>query len=51
MAIDGMILEPQFVYSDEVSSLITLCLQTSTEERITLEEIRQHPWVRRAWIF
>ncbi|PWN31217.1 kinase-like protein [Meira miltonrushii] len=49
MAIDGMISEPRFVYSDEISKLITRCLQTSTEERATLEEIRQHPWVKRAW--
>merc|ERR1712038_1186094 len=36
---------PQLKLSEEVKSLITGCLKVSTEERLTLADVVDHPWL------
>merc|ERR1712083_1222828 len=36
---------PQLKLSEEVKSLITGCLKVNTEERLTLADLANHPWL------
>merc|ERR1711863_10356 len=36
---------PQLKLSEEVKSLITGCLEVNTEERLTLADLANHPWL------
>ncbi|MCO5566138.1 hypothetical protein L7F22_019814 [Adiantum nelumboides] len=48
-AIRGKISKPSKPYSKEAMDLLIGCLQVDPDRRATIREVRQHPWVRKAW--
>lgn len=48
-AIRGKISRPSKAYSKEAMDLLIGCLQVDPDRRATIREVRQHPWVRKAW--
>ncbi|CDU23000.1 related to serine/threonine-protein kinase [Sporisorium scitamineum] len=48
-AIKGQISKPKGAWSAEALDLLLLCLEVDPERRATIAQIRDHPWVHRAW--
>ncbi|TKY87711.1 hypothetical protein EX895_003292 [Sporisorium graminicola] len=48
-AIKGKISKPKGAWSAEALDLLLLCLEVDPERRGTIAQIRDHPWVHRAW--
>ncbi|SPO37181.1 related to serine/threonine-protein kinase [Pseudozyma flocculosa] len=48
-AIKGRISKPKGAWSPEALSLLFMCLEVNPDARATIQQIRAHPWVRRAW--
>ncbi|PWN33084.1 kinase-like protein [Meira miltonrushii] len=48
-AIRGKISKPSKPYSKEAMDLLIGCLQVDPDRRANIREVRQHPWVRKAW--
>lgn len=49
-AIRGKISRPSSVWSAEALNLLMACLVVDPEKRATIAHIRQHPWVKKAWL-
>ncbi|CBQ70945.1 related to serine/threonine-protein kinase [Sporisorium reilianum SRZ2] len=48
-AIKGQISKPKGAWSAEALDLLLLCLEVDPERRASIAQIRDHPWVHRAW--
>ncbi|PWZ01671.1 kinase-like protein, partial [Testicularia cyperi] len=48
-AIKGRISKPKGAWSTDALNLLLMCLEVDPEKRATIAEIRDHPWVHRAW--
>ncbi|KAN0060049.1 hypothetical protein ACQY0O_008022 [Thecaphora frezii] len=48
-AIKGRISKPKGAWSHEALNLLLMCLEVNPDARATIEQVRAHPWVRRAW--
>ncbi|KAJ1020142.1 hypothetical protein NDA16_004422 [Ustilago loliicola] len=48
-AIKGRISKPKGAWSADALNLLLLCLEVDPERRATISQIRDHPWVHRAW--
>ncbi|KAJ9478652.1 putative protein kinase [Pseudozyma hubeiensis] len=48
-AIKGQISKPKGAWSSDALNLLLMCLEVDVERRATIAQIRDHPWVHRAW--
>lgn len=48
-AIKGRISKPKGAWSADALNLLLLCLEVDPDRRATIAQIRDHPWVHRAW--
>lgn len=48
-AIKGQISKPKGAWSADALNLLLMCLDVDPERRATISQIRDHPWVHRAW--
>ena len=48
-AIKGRISKPKGAWSAEALDLLLLCLEVDPDRRANIAQIRDHPWVHRAW--
>lgn len=49
-AIRGKISRPSSVWSSDALNLLMACLVVNPDKRATIAQIRQHPWVTKAWL-
>ncbi|PWN51506.1 kinase-like protein [Violaceomyces palustris] len=48
-AIKGRISKPKGAWSPDALNLLLGCLEVDPDKRATIGQVRDHPWVRRAW--
>ncbi|KDN53562.1 kinase-like protein [Tilletiaria anomala UBC 951] len=48
-AIKGQISKPKGMWTKESLGLMLRCLEVDPDRRATIQELRQHPWVSKAW--
>lgn len=49
-AIRGKIARPSSAWSSDAFNLLMACLVVNPDKRATISQIRQHPWVTKAWL-